>query len=442
MVRHSLYQRSARTWPLVYSLAKTYSSGPPSTRSRSGVDAGRRFQADGFDLEHGQPELVDARPAGSRRAPAADVDVSGLAPAVDDREDLVRGEVAERRDRYRDPERDAEEHVVGVIDGQVQPGQAEHRDQHGHGRLGVSARPAGHHQAVHRAHEEDRQHGDRRRRRRVPAPAADDRDAVRARPGQAKVDPLPHDLEEEQAAQEDQQVPPAPEDHGQRDHRQAHRSDPPAAAGRLDSAGQAGQPRRPRIRELAQEPGVGPVVVPEPWRVLGEQEGAGHDHDSQHEPGRGAEPEWMRQRWRRAGRTPLPGSARAGPGGAAGASVCSVFSLTGHPAFLGRAAQASRSGTTPFSSSVYRRASARHRAVVKVGLGPSRPLFMRLWNEWTIVRLDHRVLRPGSRHVVAGLAVAGLALALLPGSWPGTKSAQVPGGERGGASATLPGGGA
>jgi hypothetical protein len=28
----------------------------------------------------------------------------------------------------------------------------------------------------------------------------------------------------------------------------------------------------------------------------------------------------------------------AGPGGAAGASVCSVFSLTGHPAFLGRAA--------------------------------------------------------------------------------------------------------
>ena len=30
------------------------------------------------------------------------------------------------------------------------------------------------------------------------------------------------------------------------------------------------------------------------------------------------------------------------------------------------------------------------------------------------MRLDHRVLRPASRHVVAGLAVAGLALALLP----------------------------
>src|SRR4029077_20985237 len=37
----------------------------------------------------------------------------------------------------------------------------------------------------------------------------------------------------------------------------------------------------------------------------------------------------------------------ADPGGAAGAPVRSVFSLTGHPAFLGRAAQASRSGATP-----------------------------------------------------------------------------------------------
>ena len=38
MVRHSLYQRSARTWPLVYSFANRYSSGPLSTRSRSGVE--------------------------------------------------------------------------------------------------------------------------------------------------------------------------------------------------------------------------------------------------------------------------------------------------------------------------------------------------------------------------------------------------------------------
>ena len=41
-------------------------------------------------------------------------------------------------------------------------------------------------------------------------------------------------------------------------------------------------------------------------------------------------------------------------------------------------------------------------------------MFMRRWNEWTIMRLDHRVLRPASRYVVAGLAVAGLVLALLP----------------------------
>ena len=163
---------------------------PPFDAQPQRRRAGRRLQADRLDLEHGQPELVVYGQPDRVAAPAADIDVSGPAPAVDDREDLVRGEVAERRDRYRDPERDAEEHVVGVIDGQVQPGQAERRDQHGHRRLGVAARPARHHQAVHRAHEEDGQHHDRRRRRRVPAPAADDRDAVRARPGQAEVDPL------------------------------------------------------------------------------------------------------------------------------------------------------------------------------------------------------------------------------------------------------------
>ena len=247
-------------------------------------------------------------------APAADVDVSGPAPAVDDREDLVRGEVAEGRDRYRDPERDAEEHVVDVINGQVQPGQAERRDQHGHRRLGVAARPAGHHQAVHRAHQEDGQHHDRRRGRRVPAPAADDRDAVRARPGQAEVDPLADDLEEEQGAQENQKVPPAPEDHGQHHHRQPHRGDPPAAAGRLDPLGEIGQPGRPHLREQAQEPGIGPVIEPEPRGVRREQEGAGHDQDRQHKPGRGADRERMRQGRGRAGRAPLAGGPRSRPG--------------------------------------------------------------------------------------------------------------------------------
>ena len=241
--------------------------------------------------------------------------MGGPAPAVHDGEHLVRGEVTERRDRYRDPERDGQEHVVQVIDGQVQPGQAEDGEHHGHGGLGVGARAARHRQAVHRAHEEDREHADRRRRRRVPAPAVDDGHAVGTRPGQAVVDPLPDYLQEEQAAHEDQQVPPAPEDHRQRDHRQPHHGDPPARAGLLDPAGQAGQPGRPRIREPAQQPGVGPVVEPEPRGVLGKQESAGHDRDSEQEPRRGRDPERMRQGRRRTGRTPLAAGSlgRSGP---------------------------------------------------------------------------------------------------------------------------------
>src|SRR6266568_3433132 len=111
------------------------------------------------------------------------------------------------------------------------------------------------------------------------------------RPGQAGVDPHADDLEEEQGAQEDQQVPPAPEDHGQRHHRQPDHGDPPAAAGRLDPPGEIGQPGRPHLREHAQAPGVGPVSEPEPRGVRRDQEGAGHDHDRQHQPGRGADRE-------------------------------------------------------------------------------------------------------------------------------------------------------
>ena len=228
MVRHSLYQRSARTWPLVYSLANRYSSVPPSTRSRSGVEPAEDSRPTGLISSHGQPELIAGGQPDRLTAPAADVDMGGPAPAVHDGEHLVRGEVTERRDRYRNPERDGQEHVVQVIDGQVQPGQAEDGEHHGHGGLGVGARAARHHQAVHRAHEEEREHDDRRRRRRVPAPAVDDGHAIGTRPGQGEVDPLPDYHQEEQAAQEDQQVPPAPEDHRQRDHRQPHPGDPPA----------------------------------------------------------------------------------------------------------------------------------------------------------------------------------------------------------------------
>ena len=50
MVRHSLYQRSARTWPLVYSLANTYWCRVSLDLEPQRGRAGRRFQADGLDL--------------------------------------------------------------------------------------------------------------------------------------------------------------------------------------------------------------------------------------------------------------------------------------------------------------------------------------------------------------------------------------------------------
>ena len=172
--------------------------GPPFDAQPQRRRAGRRFQADGLDLEHGQPELVAHGPPDRVAAPAADVDVGGPAPAVHDGEHLVRGEVAERRDRDRDPEGHAEEHVVGVIDRQVQAGQAEGGHDHGHRGLGPGARAARHDQAVHRAHEEDRDPGDRDGRRRVPAPGADDEHAVRARPGQVVIDQIPGDYLQEE----------------------------------------------------------------------------------------------------------------------------------------------------------------------------------------------------------------------------------------------------
>jgi hypothetical protein len=103
---------------------------------------------------------VDGLP--DRRAAAAGhVDVRGPAPAVDDREHLVRGEVAERRDRYGHAQDDAGQHVVRMVDGQVKPGQAEDGNQRHHHGLGHRPRPAGHHQAVDAGHQQERgrQHG-------------------------------------------------------------------------------------------------------------------------------------------------------------------------------------------------------------------------------------------------------------------------------------------
>src|SRR5262249_14803491 len=192
----------------------------PLNAQPQGHRAGRRLQADRLDLEHVQPELVVYRRPDRLAAPAADIDMSGPAAAVHDREHLVRGEEAERRDRYRHPERDAEQHVIRVVDRQVHPGQAGHGDDHGNHDLGVGAGAARHNEAVHRTHENSGQLENRDGRRRVPGPAADDGDAVRPRPRQAAINPLADYNQEEVAAEKDQQVPPAPEDHGQHHHRQ------------------------------------------------------------------------------------------------------------------------------------------------------------------------------------------------------------------------------
>ena len=126
----------------------------------------------------------------------------------------------------------------------------------------------------------------------------------------------PDYLQDNQAADKYQQVPPAPEDHGQRDHRQRERRDPPAGADRVDRAGYVGQPGRPHVGEQAQEPGAGPIPEPEPRRALGEQERADQDDDREQKPRRRADGDRMRQRRGRTGRAAL--EARPMSGGVIG----------------------------------------------------------------------------------------------------------------------------
>ena len=192
-----------------------------------------------------------------------------------------------------------------MIDSQVQASQTEHGDHDGHRRLGAGAGAARHGQAVDGAHQEDRQDRHRGRHPGVPAPAADDRHAVRAWPGQPEVDRCPGKLQEQHASQEHQQVPPAPERHRQGDHRQAEHGGPPAGARPVDPVGHIGQPRRPYPGQETQHPRAGPVINPEPRRVLGRQERAGERHGPKDQPRRCADGDRVRQRRRRTGRAAL-----------------------------------------------------------------------------------------------------------------------------------------
>ena len=151
--------------------------------------ARRGLQPDRLDLGHGEPELVADGLADRLAPPAGHIDVRGAAAPVRDGEHLVRGEEPERGDRDRHGERHAEQHVAGVIDAQVQAGQAEHGDDRGHRRLGPGTGTARHGQAVDGAQQEDRDDRHRGGHPGVPGPAADDRHAVRARPRQREVDP-------------------------------------------------------------------------------------------------------------------------------------------------------------------------------------------------------------------------------------------------------------
>ena len=273
--------------------------------------ASRRLEADRLDLGHREPELVAHGLADRLPPPAGHIDVRGAAAPVGDGEHLVRGEETERGDRDRHRERHAEQHIARVIEAQVQPGESEHGDHRGHRRLGPGAGAARHGQAVDGAHQEDRHDRHRGGHPGVPGPAADDRHAVRARPGQPEIERLPEKLQEQHAAQEHQQVPPAPECHRQDDQRQAERGGPPAGAGHVDPAGHIGQPRRSYPGQLAQHPGAGPIVDPEPRRVLRGQERAGEDYGYQDQPRRRGDGDRVRQRRRRAGRAALT-AARVG----------------------------------------------------------------------------------------------------------------------------------
>ena len=208
---------------------------------------------------------------------------------------------------------------------------------------------------------QDRQWG---RHPRIPGPAADDRHAVRARPGQREVDPRSDELQEEQAAHEHQQVPPAAEDHGQDDHRQTEDGGPPTGTRHVDPVGHIGQPRRSHPRQLAQHPRAGPVINPEPRRVLRGHERTGKNQGRKDQPGGRGHGDRVRQRRRRAGRAALTAALAGGrarrQGGPAvpGGHMPEVAQRTSPPAGISPRERSQLPATSPaFCPAISTRAS-------------------------------------------------------------------------------------
>ena len=161
-------------------------------------------------------------------------------------------------------------------------------------------------------YQQEREDRHRERRRGVPCPARDDQHAVRPRPRHPPVISWIGDLEEEQAAQEYQQVPPAPERDHQYDRRQPGHRGPPAGASRGDPVGDAGQPWRPGPREKPEHRRVDLIIEPERRGPHRDHDHAGQDDNREDQPGPGGDRDRVRQR---RGRTRRAAAARRPPRG-------------------------------------------------------------------------------------------------------------------------------
>ena len=109
----------------------------------------------------------------------------------------------------------------------------------------------------------------------------------------------------EQAAQEHQQVPPAPERYRQHDRRQPDHRGPPAGAGRVDPVGDVGQPRRPGPREKPEHRRVDLIIEPERRGPQRDHDHAGQDDNREDQPGPGGDRDRVRQRRGRTRRAPV-----------------------------------------------------------------------------------------------------------------------------------------